>query len=98
MYAKQVLWEAVGALATGDGSIQERLAIAAGSHGPGLIKLVGPAHNDLPEELQDEFRAIWRELNKEGSVSATTNELTGEECRQLAKRIFDIYTDIMGGL
>lgn len=96
MYAKQVFWEAVGALATGDGTIQERLSIAAGSHGPGLIKLLG--HNDMPEEHQDEYHAIWQELHKDGTLEETTRKLSSKEAQELATRIFDIYTDIMGGL
>jgi hypothetical protein len=98
MYAKQVFWEAVGTL-IGPGDIQQRLANASGALGGyGLVKLSGSVHNDLPEEHQDEFSAIWQELHKDGTLAETTRKLSSEEASKLAKRIFDIYTDIMGGL
>jgi hypothetical protein len=98
VYAKQVFWEAVSALATGDGSIQERLASAAGEDGGGLMKIAQSVDQDLPEEHRDEFHAIWRELTKEGSVAATARKLSNEDGRQLATRILSIFTAIMGGL
>ena len=99
MYAKQVFWEAVSALATDTGSIQDRLAAAAGSNGPGLIKIAFHVDEQLPEEYRDEFRAIWGELLKEGTtIAATTHTMTDAQARKLAERIFNLFVGIMGGL
>ncbi len=98
MYAKQVLFEAVSSLATSPDRIQIRLERAG--------KFLNKLHrkDDLLPEYHDEFRAIWREIGSEsavgdeGTIAATTSKLTDEQCRNLAERIFSIYTDIMGGL
>lgn len=96
-YAKEKLWQAVDVLATGDHSIQQRLADAA-------IYLTRLTPADLPEELQERFGGVLRELTKEtaegteGTITATTRKLSSEQGSKLAGRIFSIYTSLHRGV
>jgi hypothetical protein len=98
-YAREKFWQAVDTLATSDRSIQERLAGAALF----LMRLHKP-DEDLPEELREEFKAVWHELTKEkavgdeGDIVATTRQLTAEQGKKLAGRILSIYTQLHGGI
>lgn len=82
----------------GNGSIQERLASAAGA----LSILNKP--EDLPERLREAFKSIKHDLTKEedtegvGTIKATTRKLTEDQGRDIAYRIFDIYIDLRGGI
>jgi hypothetical protein len=98
-YAKQILWEAVGSLATGDGSIQERLIGAAGGNGSGLVKIAHRAHEYLHDDNLAEFNAIYSAVSGGGhDLRTTVGHLTNAECRELAQRIFSLFVDVMGGL
>jgi hypothetical protein len=91
MYAKQVLWEAVGALAASPASLEKRLESANA-----CLSKLHRIDEDLPEEHREEFRAIMAELPSRGD--AVPRHLTDEKSRELANRIVSIYTDILGGL
>jgi hypothetical protein len=98
-YGRQKLWQAVDALATGTGTIQERLANAA----MGLSGL-RPFENQLPVELHSQLKAIVQDLTRtpaqgdEGSIKATTRTMSEEEGAKLAKRIFSLYIELRGGI
>ena len=97
-YGREKLWQAVNALATGSGSIQERLENAAIF----LIRL--QAGEDLPEEHRATFEAILHELTKEqatgdeGNIRATLANTSSERGRALAGRILSLYTELHGGI
>lgn len=65
-------------------NIQQRLESAA-------YCLIHVRPDELPEELREEFRAVWYELTKisgsEGSIRATAHQLTTEEGSDLAERL-----------
>ena len=98
-YAREKFWQAVDTL-VGDGSIQERLANAATI----LIRLHPAGDKDVPEELREEFKAVYHELTKEnatgneGKIAATTSKLNSEQAATLARRIFSMYTRLHGGI
>jgi hypothetical protein len=91
-YARESFGQAVDALATGDGDIQERLARAALF----LIQL----EKDLPEHLREEFKTVWDQLTKENAtadadtLAVTTRKFSIEQGKQLARRILRIYTQL----
>jgi hypothetical protein len=97
-YAREKFWIAVHCLATSSSSIQARLErAAAGSLG--RLK-----SEDLPEGLQTEFAGLWRDLTKkkacgdEGTIAATTRQLSDEEAEQVARRVMSMYTRLIGGI
>lgn len=96
-YAREKFWQAVHSLATGSEDIRERLAGAA-------LFLSRLRPDDLPEVLRQEFEDVLHELTKEkalgdeGTIVATTHDLTQEEGAKLAERIPDIYTELHGGI
>lgn len=94
-------WEkfhvAVSSLASGTGSIQERLFNAyTGS----LMLLEVHEPNDLPADMRDDFEEITRKLTAvepvgdEGSVWASTNAMTDMEASEIADRIVSLYDRI----
>ena|SRR5215216_5083911 len=92
-------WEkfhvAVLCLASGRGSIQDRLANAFVS---ALIRL--EPKEDLPPELQTEFSSIVEEMTKvgptgdEGSIMATANIMPAERASAIAEKIVEMYDTI----
>ncbi len=98
-YAREKFWQAVDTLATSDRSIQERLASAAL-----ILSRLHKPDEDLPEDLREEFKALWHELTKEaavgdeGTINATTRKLTAQQGTALASQIFSIYTRLRGGI
>jgi hypothetical protein len=96
-YAREKFWQAVDVLATSDRSIQQRLAYAAQY----LIRL---KPDDLPEEHRGELNAVLRDLTKEtaageeGTIEATTRQMTSEEGTKVASRILSVYTELHGGI
>ena len=98
-YGRQKLWQPVDSLATGTGTIQERLESAAmGLSGPRLFE------NQLPVELHRKLEAIVEDLTRtpaqgdEGSIKATTRTMSDEEGAKLARRIFSLYIELRGGI
>ena len=98
-YGRQKLWQAVDALATGTGTIQERLESAAmGLHG------LRSFEDQLPVELHRELEATSQDLTKvpaqgnEGRIRATLRTMSDEEGAKLAQRIFSLYIELRGGI
>lgn len=94
-------WEkfhvAVSALASGTGSIQERLCNA---YIYSLMLLEVHEPNDLPETMRNDFEEITRELTAvepsegEGSVQASTNAMTDTKASEIAEKILSLYNRI----
>jgi len=84
---------AVESLATGRGSLQDRLYYA-------FLHIYVFRVEEFPERLRDEFREISEEMTKvkpvgdEGSIKATCNIMGDEEAEKIAQRIFDLFTTI----
>jgi hypothetical protein len=84
---------AVESLATGRGSLQDRLYYA-------LLNIYVFRVEDFPVKIRDEFREIIEETTKvkpigdEGSIKATCRIMSDEEAEKIAQRIFDLFTTI----
>lgn len=91
------MWNAVYTLATSADRIQERLALAA-------MDLIVLRPEELPVELRDRFEELLNELTKEnaiadeGTVAATMRKMSDTQAEKLARDIFDIYTELRGGV
>jgi hypothetical protein len=87
---RQVVWRAVGSLATGTGTIQERLESAAIT----LTTLSRPGPESLSAELNGKLDAIVQDLTRtpaqgdEGKIRAALRTMSDEEGSKLAERIF----------
>lgn len=93
-YLRQKLWQAANALATGEESIQERLAKAAVY----FVHLM-PMDQAIPAEDREKLVAIVESLTSapagaEGSISATTRTMTPEEARRVADSIWDLFSKL----
>ena len=100
-YSERKLFEAVFTLATGAGTLRERLADAA-QH------LIGPLSVDscyhFPDEATErEWREIVEDLTifepesaDEGKIDATTRNLIDHDTYAIAKRIVDLYAKVQG--
>lgn len=92
-YAWEKLYVAVGTLASGTGTIQERLA-AAWVHS--LIRL---GHSTPPHYLDGEdlaeyeaiYEAVTRTPGPEGSINTTCAAMSDEEAGHLAERVVSLY-------
>jgi hypothetical protein len=95
---REVLWVAIRALITSEGTLQERLACA----GIGLTSL--SSENDLPKKYQEDLESIILDLTKEpavgneGKIEATTRKLSDQEATQTATKILGLYTQLRGGI
>jgi len=96
-YTWEKFYVAVSSLASGTGSIQERLFNAyTGS----LMLLEVHKPDELPEDMRNEFKEITRELTavepsgNEGSVRASTNAMTDLEASEIAEKIVSLYDRI----
>jgi hypothetical protein len=90
-YALEKLMQAVDALATGSGRVQERLANAA-------IHLVPVRPEDISDEdLRRAFIGVMDDLSyaqvegDEGRILATMKITSDEDARAIACRIVDLY-------
>jgi hypothetical protein len=90
-YALEKLMQAVDALATGSGRVQERLANAA-------IHLVPVRPEDISDEdLRRAFLGVMDDLSyaqvegDEGRILATMKITSDEDARAIARRIVDLY-------
>lgn len=94
-YTWQKLHAAVLILASGTGTIQERLCDA---YVDSLIRLHDP--NDFPLEMRKDFEAIQKELTavppsgNEGSAKASTNDMTDDKASEIAEKIVSMYDEI----
>lgn len=98
---KERLYLATLSLVKGDGDVKDRLESAASSH---LVGLVRREFDDLPETAWQEYLAILDQLTSrpekvkdEGKLHATIHELTDDEARRLAERIFNLYVQTLHG-
>jgi hypothetical protein len=98
-HGRQKLYQAVDSLATGTGTIQKRLESAA----MGLIGLQSPPEW-LPMEVRDKLEAIIQELTRtpaqgnEGTLKATLQMMSDEECSKIAQRILSLFIELSGGV
>ena len=97
-YPEKKLYEAVFTLATGSGTLRERLAGAA-QHLIGLS--VNTAYHFPDEETIRELRGIVEDLTifepefaDEGSIDATTRNLIDYDAYAIAKRIVELYARV----
>ncbi len=94
---RALLWSAVYYLATSAAPIQERLDRAAS-------EMLYLRPEELPEDLREEFEDLLRELTTqddvaaEGNIAATKRRLSDAQAERLARRIFDLYTEIRGSV
>ncbi len=94
---RALLWSAVYYLATSAAPIQARLDNAAS-------ELLYLRPEELPEDRREEFDDLLRELTAQGDVadagntSVTKRRLSDAQAERLARRIFDLYTEIRGSV
>jgi hypothetical protein len=97
-YGREKLFLAVNSLATGTGSIQERLENVA----IGWLGLPSSFPDLLPADLMPELKAILDELTKvqgeEGAIRATARAISDEEGAELAGRVLSLYINLRGGI
>lgn len=92
-YLWEKLYIATHALATGRGSLKERLHSAYLS-----FAHLGP--EDFPEELQNDFAALEEQMTRvearadEGTVAATLQAIDDDEAAEIAGKIVDLYNTL----
>jgi hypothetical protein len=92
-YTHEKLSQAVDSLATGTGSIQDRLLNAA-------LALHVLRAKDFPEEMANEFSSLWQEFTKqpamanEGTLQATILRMSDGEAAEWASRILHLHSRI----
>ena len=97
-YGREKLYQALNTLATGTGSIQERLESVA----IGWTGLPASFPDLLPADLMPELRALIEQLTKiqgpEGAIRATTQAMSDREGAEIAERILSLYINLRGGI
>src|SRR5436309_3415518 len=96
-YTQQKFWEAINALVSGTGRIQERLESA----GRSLVILQHHGADDAAfvkqPELQRRFDQVMDRLTStpargdEGTIRASAHALTDDEGREIANEIFSLF-------
>ena len=92
-YAYEKLLEAVNALATSNGRLQDRLSDAASF----LIRLQ-PA--DFPDDLRRIFEGVIDDLTfgqaqgEEGQIVATMKGTSDDDAKAIATRIFSLFVEM----
>ena len=95
-YARQKFGEAVEVLASSNRPIQDRLVSAA-------LSIIALKVDGLPEGLRPRFEALWHGLTKEkaggdeGTLKATTQQLTADQAGELAREFLGIYEELLRG-
>lgn len=98
-YSQEKLWVAVDALATGTGSLQERLLDAWRSALARLDADLQPGHF-ANEEARESFRALRAEATSkpakgdEGTLAATLLAMSDEEAQKHAGAILSLHVDV----
>lgn len=99
-YAKEKLYTASLSLATGVDDIKERLVTAVS----GLTVVPIDKEDAMAPKLRDEFKSIMKAATEtpaqhagEGSIRATVREMSVEDARGLADRIFHLYLHNLEG-
>ena len=92
-YVWEKLYTAVNILATGQGTIQERLGSA---YADSLIRLRG-IENDIPDEIRPDFEALGKALTRvkaegnEGTIIATIRTMEVDEASRHAETILHMF-------
>ncbi len=90
-YQREKFTNAVSDLATSPKSIQQRVCDAY------LHSLIHVSVDSLPEEIQKQFQDMNERLTKsepegdEGSVKATTRDMSEDEASEIATEIWNMY-------
>ncbi len=90
-YAWEKLHIAVSTLSAGTADIQTRLADAY------ISSVIHIEAEDLPSELRKDLKAITKAITRipakgdEGSVRATVDTMSDDQCSQLAAEIFELH-------
>lgn len=90
-YAKEKLHVAVSTLSTGTADIQTRLADAY------ISSVIRIRDEDLPPDLRRDLKAITKAITRvpakgdEGSVRATVDTMSDNQCSELAAEIFELH-------
>jgi hypothetical protein len=94
-YAWEKLFRAVESLASGTGSIQDRLYNTCVSHLGGLRPDI------FPQEIRDEFEDLWEIVTKiqplhsdQGSLKTTIEALSEDRARKLAERLVSMFSRV----
>ena len=97
---RQVVWRAVDSLATGTGTIQERLESASIT-----LTTLSPARSRVAVGgIERKTRCDRSGLDQDASprgrakIRATLRTMSDEEGSKLAKRIFSLYRELRGGI
>lgn len=96
-YGYEKTFLAVLALATGTGSLKDRLIDAFESQ---LNRIFKPV-NEIPEEFKEEILALEADATarkartpSEGSIRSTIDQMSEKEAKQLAERVLKLFTGI----
>jgi hypothetical protein len=95
-YIWEKLYTAVNILATGQGTIQERLGSA---YRDSLMRLRG-VENEIPEEIRNDFEALEKALTREeakgdeGTIAATMRVMEADEAAKHAETILSMYDTV----
>lgn len=92
-YVWEKLYTAVNILATGQGTIQERLGSA---YRDSLMRLRG-VENEIPEEIRNDFEALEKALTREeakgeeGTIAATMRVMDPLEAAKHTEKIVSMF-------
>jgi hypothetical protein len=92
-YVWEKLYTAVNILATGEGTIQERLGSA---YADSLIRLRTDI-NEIPDEIRGDFEALNKALTREeakgdeGTIVATVRSMESDEAARHAETILHMF-------
>ena len=95
-YVWEKLYTAVNILATGQGSIQERLGSA---YGDSLIRLRG-IEDQIPNEMRTDFEELEKALTREeakgneGRIAATMSTMESDEAARHAEKILHMFDTV----
>jgi hypothetical protein len=94
--AQQKFFEALRCLVIGNEPLRRRLTFAADA----LIEL---QLDDLPKGMRDDFQQLKSDLMRQplrwpDSPYIRPRKVTPKEARQLAEKMLDMYTKLLGGL
>lgn len=95
-YVWEKLYTAVNILATGQGTIQERLGSA---YMDSLMRLSGD-RDEIPEEIRSDFEVLKRELTREkaqgdeGTIAATMRIMDPHEAARHAEKIVEMFDTV----
>lgn len=95
-YVWEKLYTAVNILATGRGTIQERLGSA---YADSLIRLRG-VEDQIPNEIREDFERLGKQLTREeatadeGTITATMRTMGSDEASRHAETILHMFDTV----